>query len=190
MASEVEICNRALQKLGARRIVDLTEDTVNGRACNSAYKVLRDRELRKHPWNFAITRVQLAADSTAPIFERARAFTLPSDFIRLLPLDPETILNSEDRQIEGKKIITDESSPLNVRYVYRITDPNEMDVLFRESLSMRIAYELAEELTQSNTKKDEAKFSYDEAIADAKKTNAIERVALVPPEDTWVTKRA
>lgn len=190
MASEVQICNRALQRLGAKRIVALTEDSRNGRSCNAAYRDIRDSELRKHPWSFAIKRVQLAKSTTSPTFVKANSFPLPSDFLRLLPLDPESVTNLEDWQIEGRNIVTNDSDPLNVRYVYRVTDPNEMDPLFREALSARLAYELAEEITQSNTKKDESKSSYEEIIFEAKRTNAIERVALIPPEDVWVTVRA
>ena len=57
MASEVDICNRALSKLGAARITSLTEDSVNARACNAMYESVRDAELRAHPWNFAMKRV-------------------------------------------------------------------------------------------------------------------------------------
>ena len=96
MTSETEICNRALQKLGAQRIADLDEGTKNARECKACYSILRDAELRAHPWNFAITREQLAADAMAPAFGRARAFPLPSGFLRLLPSYPEENLNSKD----------------------------------------------------------------------------------------------
>jgi hypothetical protein len=62
--SVVEICNRALQKLGAARITSLTQDTPNARSCNVAYNVLRKAELRSHPWSFAIKRAELAADAS------------------------------------------------------------------------------------------------------------------------------
>lgn len=190
MASNVEIANRALQKLGASRIASLTEDSVNGRAINACFDVLRQAELRKHPWNFAIKRAQLAANVTDPLFTRSTSFALPSDFIRLLAPDPEVNYNDLDWQIEGRNIITNDDAPLDVRYIYNVTDPNEMDILFREALSARIAYELAELLTQSNAKKAEAMGAYEEIIAEAKRVNAIERVALQPPEDTWVTVRS
>lgn len=189
MASEVGIANRALQKLGAKRITSLTEDSRNARAINAAYTELRDAELRAHTWNFAVKRVQMAADATAPIFGRTNSFTLPSDFLRKLNLDPEFVVNSEDAQIEGRKLLTNDSAPLDMRYIYRVEDPNEMDVLFREALASRIAFELAEEITQSNTKKAAAAADYKRAVSEAKRTNAIERVALQPPEDTWVTVR-
>lgn len=190
MASEVEICNRALQKLGAARINALSDTTRNARSCNAAYAACRDAELRAHTWNFAIARVQLAADATAPAFGRTNAFTLPADFLRILPRDPLENLNDRDWQIEGRKLLTDEDAPFDLRYVKQETDPNQFDALFRESLAARLALELCEEITQSNTKKAELKNDYKLAIAEARRTNAIENVPAVAAEDTWISERA
>lgn len=189
MASDVSICNRGLQKLGAGRIVSLTENSTNARECAACYEELRDAELRAHTWGFAIKRVQLAADTSAPVFGPANSFTLPADFLRLLPVDPEDLTNSEDWRIEGRKLLTNDSAPLNLRYIYQCEDANEMDALFRESLASRIAYELCEKITQSNQKKQAAANDYKRAINEAKRVNAIEKEAEESPEDTWVSVR-
>lgn len=187
--SVVEICNRALQKLGAKRITSLTQDTPNARSCNVAYEVLKKAELRSHPWNFAIKRAELAADATDPDWGRSKSFTLPEDFLRLLDDYPEDLSNSKDWQIEGRKIITDDSAPLYIRYIYDVTDPNEFDALFSEALSSRLAMELCEEITQSNSKIATMESMYTKTIREARRINAIENVAAKPPEDEWVTVR-
>lgn len=189
MASEVGICNRALQKLGAKRIVSLTDDSVNARACNTAYAAVRDGELRAHPWSFATNRAQLSADSSAPLFGRAASYQLPSTCLRLLSPYPEVNLNSMDWVIEGRKIYTNDSAPLNVRFTDQVTDPNQMDALFREALACKLALEMCEELTQSNTKKADIRSDYTAAIREARRSNAMEKIAEMPPEDTWVTVR-
>src|SRR4051812_14590513 len=107
MASQVEICNRALQKLGAKRIAAITEDSVNGRACNLAYTAVLESELQDHPWSFAIERFALSADATAPAWGRARSFTLPSNHLRLCAPYPEDNYAERDWIIEGNKILTD-----------------------------------------------------------------------------------
>ncbi len=190
MASKVEIANRALQLLGAKRITSLTEDSRNARSINAAYEPVKLAELRKHPWCFATTRAQLAANATEPLFTRTNSFPLPSDFVRLLPPDPEVNLNDLDWVIEGRNIITNDSAPLDVRYIYDVTDPNEMDVLFREVLAAKLAEQLCEEITQSNTKLAAANAAYKDTIAEARRANAIEKVAEQPPEDVWVTCRS
>lgn len=189
MASQVEICNRALQILGAQRITSLDEGSRNALSCAAAYEPVRLAELRKHPWSFAVRRAVLAADSPAPTWGRANAFTLPSTCLRLLPSYPEDNVNSLDWQIEGRAILTDESAPLYIRYIADVTDPNTMDALFREALSAKLAFEMCEEITQSNSKQEIAGGRYKDAVAEARKANAIERVAAEPPEDTWITAR-
>lgn len=189
MASEVSICNAALTKVGGNRITSLADGSVNARHCNARYADIRDRELRRHVWTFATKRAQLAADSTAPSFGPSNAFTLPADYIRLAPRDPEDNPNDLDWRIEGRKILTYEDAPLDVRYVYRVEDPNEMDVLFRDVLAQALALELVEVIAQSNTKPGKLAQEYRDIIAEARRVNAIEKVPEQPPEDVWVSVR-
>lgn len=189
MASLVEIGNRALQRLGARRIVALTDDSTNARAVNAAFESVKLAELRKYVWSFATKRATLAAESAAPDFGRATAFQVPSDFIRLAPDYPEDNLNTKDWVIEGKLILTDDVSPLRIRYVFDVKDANLMDPLFREAFSAKLALELVEELTQSNTKKKAIALQYRDAIREARRASSIEKVAAEPATDSWITAR-
>jgi hypothetical protein len=190
MASTVEICNRALQKLGASRITSLTQDNKNARACNVAYEPVKLAVLRDHTWNCSIQRAEIAADATEPEWGRANSFTLPSDFVRLVDDYPEDNTLQKDWQIEGRKILTDYDDPIYIRYVYNVTDPNEMDSLLREAISAALAVELCEELTQSNTKKAALKEDYELILRRAKRTNAIENVAQDAPESSWLSSRS
>lgn len=190
MASDVEICNRALQLLGAGRITSLAEDSPAAKEMARAYDPVRQRELRAHPWNFSIKRAQLAEAGSAPAFGRAREFPLPADFLRLLPPYPEDNYLSRDWLIEGRSILTDDAAPLNIRYVADVTDANQMDPLFREALAHSLAMATCEKLTQSNTKKAELREDRKEVIREAKRVNAIENVAQVTAEDEWITVRA
>lgn len=189
MSSDVEIANRALQLLGASRITALSDDTVNGRECNAVYEQLRQAELRSHTWNFAITRRALAADATAPVFGRARSFTLPAECLRILPPYPEEDINTRDWVIEGRAIYTNDSDPLNLRYIQDVTDPNQMDSLFREALSHSMALAMCEKLTQSRSLRDRINAERADIYALAKKVNAVENVPQRPVESEWVTAR-
>lgn len=185
MASVVGICNSALSKLGALRIASLSDSSKNARACNDAYERVRDATLRKHPWNFAITRAQLAAEATGPDFGPSNQFPFPSDCLRVLPPNDYDL----DWIIEGRKILTYEGGPLNVRYIKRVTDPNEMDALFREALACELALDMCELITQSNTKQAAIKDRLKEILSEAKRTNAIEQLAQEFPDDDWLTVR-
>lgn len=195
MASVVQVCNRALQKLGtSERISSLTDNSRNARAVNLVHEDVRDKLLRKYTWNFAKRRAQLAASAVAPVFGPARAFPVPSDFLRLRSPDPEDNLNTNDWRIERHSdavcVLTDDDAPLDVPYIAQITDPNLMDPLFRDLWATEIAFETCQEITGSNTKKEALRKDREGILRDAVRTNAMENPADVPPEDTWVTCRA
>ena len=145
MASVVDICNGALNQLGASTILTLTEDSKNARLCNARYTQVRDSVFRSHPWNCLQKRVQLAADTDTPAWGFTQQYTLPADCLRVL-----TILDYDaDYKIEGRKILTDNST-MKILYIARITDPNEYDELLRETLSAALAADIAYAVTSSN----------------------------------------
>ena len=145
MASIVDICNGALNQLGASTILTLTEDSKNARLCNARFTQIRDSVFRSHPWNSLQKRVELAADTDTPAWGFTSQFTLPADCLRVL-----TILDFDsDYKIEGRKILTDNSS-MKILYVSRVTDPNEYDELLRETLSAALAADIAYAVTSSN----------------------------------------
>lgn len=189
--SDVAICNLALQKLGAKhRITSLDEDSPNAREMNSCFVAVRERALRRHTWNFAIKRASLAADAEAPPHGYTYQYTLPSDWLRMLPIDKHLNMNDLDWRIEGKKIRTNDTAPLPLRYIYRVTDPNEFDTLFVEVLACDLALQTCEKITQSNTKKESIKEDRKTALTEAKAVNAIEENSTdEPPPDTWDTAR-
>lgn len=57
--TDVDIANRALQHLGARRIASLTETSKNASEILACYSKLRQAELRRRVWRFAIRRAAL-----------------------------------------------------------------------------------------------------------------------------------
>jgi len=190
MTDEVSICNLALQSLGAKSISTLVEDTVAGRACNRIYAHARDLELRAHPWSFARARVAVAASSTDPVFGYAKQYQMPSDCLRILPTNGHGgTTNQDDFQIEGRQILTNASSPIKLVYVRQVTDPNTFDQLFVELLVARIAMEIAEKVTQSNQKKEDAMSLYVSARKEARRVNAFERPPQEEPVDSWINAR-
>ena len=145
MASVVDICNGALNQLGASTILSLTEDSKTARLCNARYTQVRDSLFRSHPWNCLQKRVQLAADTTAPAWGFTSAYTLPADCLRLLRI----LDYDSNHKVEGRKILTNNSS-MKILYVARIEDPNEYDELLRETISAALAADIAYAVTSSN----------------------------------------
>lgn len=198
MASVIQVANRALTKLGSARITSIDDDVKAARSIKSCFEDLRDDELRAHRWSFALKRTSLAALSTAPAFGFQYQYQLPADFLRIDMVNdeyPATVMDNyigsenPDWVLEGGLLLTDIDAPLPVRYIGQITDPNAWDANFREALASRIAMEICEDLTQSDTKKQGAKEDYKRAILQAIRTNSIERLPSQPPDDQWVIGR-
>ena len=145
MASTVDICNGALNQLGATTILSLTEDSKNARLCNSRFTQVRDGVFRSHPWNCLQKRIELAQDTTAPAWGFEYAYTLPADCLRLL-----RILDFDSNyKVEGRKILSN-TETMKILYVSRVTDPNEYDESLRETLSAALGADIAFAVTSNN----------------------------------------
>ncbi len=185
--SNVAIANRALQKLGAKRIESLTQDAPNARSINACFTQVRDAELRRYDWSFAIKRNSIAADGDGPEWGNWNRFSLPNDFLRLIR-DDETGI-AVDWKIEGLYILSQDAAPLKIRYIARIEDPNYFDSLFVAMFAGRLALETCHEITQSTSKKESIKDDYDKDLQEAKKLGAFEKAAQEFVEDEWLAVR-
>ena len=176
MASVVNICNSALNLIGASTISALTEDTKNARLSNQRYEPVRNRVFRGHNWNCLIKRVQLAANSTDPVMEYAKSYALPSDCLRVLKIHngtTDSIASDLDYKIEGKNIVTDETTVYLV-YIALDTDPNNYDVYLREAISHQLAADLAYAITNNATLANNYMTRADERLREARFIDATE----------------
>jgi hypothetical protein len=167
----------------------LTENTPAGRSCNLAYEPVRDALLRAHWWSFSIKRASLAASSDSPEFGYDNKFPLPSDYLKLIPPDQREKVYMTDWKVEQGHILTNEDAPLEIRYVSKVTDPGQFDSLFAEALSAKLAAEMCELLTQSNTKRRLAMEEFKEIIREARHHNAIENPPVEAQDPSWITDR-
>ncbi|MCG8548238.1 MAG: hypothetical protein MJE12_28905 [Alphaproteobacteria bacterium] len=184
MVSTVDICNRGLQKLGERKITSLDDDVKAARECKRAFELVRDAVFRDHPWNSLLARASLAALSEAPAWGFGHQYQLPADCLRVLSVDGRS-----EWRVEGRRILTDAGAPLNILYVRQETDPMLYDLLLVEALASRLAAELAEPLTQSNTKKEFAERQYLDVLSRARRADAQESSARTLTRSSWLEAR-
>jgi hypothetical protein len=190
MPSVVDLCNKALDKLGHGPIASLDDNTKAARLCTRNWPLVRDAVLRAHPWNFAIKRdvlapVDLTVTEAAKQWGFSNKFPFPADMLRLVEVRD---LSTSDYQVEGRAILAN-TTVLYIRYVGREEDPNQYDVLFFDAAAAHLAFELAEPLTQSNTKKDAAWQEYQERLSEAKRLDGQENPPAQFEEDEWIAVR-
>ena len=170
MASIVDICNSALNLLGASTISALTEDSKNARLCNQRYEPVRNRVFRSHNWNCLITRIQLAQDTTGPVVEYTYGYTLPTDCLRVLKIHngtTDSIASNLDYKVEGRKIVTNETT-IYLVYIALDTDPNTYDSYLAESISHQLAADLCYAITNNSTLANNYMTRADERLREAR----------------------
>lgn len=183
--SVVDCCNGALQRIGEGRILALSDNTKAARECSVAYEGARRAEIRKYRWNFAVTRIQLAPDATAPAFGFTYQYPLPADCLRILMPSEATL----DWVLEGGKILTKDGPVLNLRYLADITDPTLWDAAFYDLMTVAIALSIVEAITNSPSKKNLLDRDYKDMLNAARAVNAFEQIAGEPIECSFVRAR-
>ncbi len=82
--SRIDLCSRALLKIGAGVIGSLDDGTAEADVAANLYDYIRDGLLSAHPWNFATTRKKLAVLSSNDDSDLVNTFALPADCLRVL----------------------------------------------------------------------------------------------------------
>lgn len=191
-ASRIDIWNMTLDLLEEAPLTSLQDGTPVANWLDRNYETSRDGELRKHPWNFALTRAQLAADAEAPAFGWARRFTLPGDCIAVKPLTVSGLQNGAPipHEVEANRILTDAAAPLAVRYVRRVTTEGEFDPLFVEVLVAKLAFKMAHWLTGKSSFAERMLGFYREALSAARLADALESTYPTAVADDVIAVRS
>jgi hypothetical protein len=178
MASQTAICNRALEFLGQAPIVAINDDGNAAKALRRVFDDSRRALLEDHPWNFARKRASLPASATAPEWGYERGFPLPEDFIKLLAIEHEPAFSMEADPSGTQWICTNAAAPLNIAYVYDVTDTGRYPPIFVDAFAARLAFDVCEDITNSNVKKDAAAKLYTSFLLKAKSSNGMQRQAI------------
>jgi hypothetical protein len=176
MATEVSICSNALRRLGDDPITSLTDDTERARLCNAFYQDSRDLVLRSHPWNFAITRASLAQLSDTPAYGYNYMYALPTDpyCLRVLEMEyADYIFKIENDATNGRVLVTDESAA-KILYIARITNPTLFDSMFVETLTSKLAADLAYPITGSVQLQGQMEKMYRDKLSEARSVDGME----------------
>ena len=193
MSSETDVINRGLRSIGATRITSRTDGSNSANVADDIYDEVRDELLRCHPWNFATKRTQLSQSATDPEFEFDYAYPLPSDWIMTISVHNNdaghgTVLYREEF-VGSQKVIVASSDQLYLRYVYRVTDANQMSADFRTALSYAIAQALAIPLASSNTLEGTMAKRARSALLRAQSRDALGGYPELRPRGSWASSR-
>ncbi|MDR2095883.1 MAG: hypothetical protein LBP76_10265 [Treponema sp.] len=152
-ASWTQICNRALGRIGATAITDLSDGGKNAEYCGRFLPQAVEYVLGQYNFNFARRRARLAPNAEKPAFGWREQFNYPADCIRLVKVyGGHDAAPCEGRavpyQAENGKILAD-TDELQIVYIARPDDPNRLPEAIRDAVSTHLAYLLSTALTSN-----------------------------------------
>lgn len=201
MASEVDICNLALARLGDNATVasiDPPEGSAQAEHCARFYAVARDSLLEMHAWKFATRRV-LLAKLTVPSWDWSFAYAEPTGALKLLGVLPAAASNDTETQpyeaesdASGAAIILTNQEGASLRFVARVTDTTKFSPLFVDALGWLLASYLAGPVLKGDAGAAMAKVclqSFMLAFSNAKVSDANQRKERPEHTPGWIAGR-
>lgn len=113
-------------------------------------------------------------------------YLLPDDNLRILELvDSDSLW-----MVENGELHTNDGKSVPIRYIFRQLDVTTYGPNLVSTLAYRLALDIVEELTQSNTKRDKALQEFDIFLRRSARSDGQEQSAMPFAEDEWIQARA
>lgn len=202
MASEVDIANLALARLGdvaSVASINPPEGSAQAEHCARFYPIARDALLEMHDWSFATRRASLAKLASVDTFNWQFAYAKPNNTLRVLNILPAAASPEDDgvayelgNTSSGDPIILTNLDTATVHYTMLVKDTTKFPALFVDALAWLLASHLAGPVIKGDAGTAEAKrcvAMFAATLSQAKASDANQR--RVPPDHTpdWMTAR-
>lgn len=113
-------------------------------------------------------------------------YVLPDDNLRILELvDSDSLW-----MVENGELHTNDGKSVPIRYIFRQLDVTTYGPNLVSTLAYRLALDIVEELTQSNTKRDKALQEFDIFLRRSARSDGQEQSSMPFAEDEWIQARA
>lgn len=173
--SRIDLCSRALLKIGASVISSLNEGTAEADVATNLYDYVRDALLSAHPWHFATTQRKLAALSEEPAGSYHNIFALPADCLRVLSAGSHGSGAGLVYRLLNRRLHTD-ATEVTLTYLFRAPE-EDYPPFFDKVLIAQLAAEFCIPLTDSTSRWESLRKTADDELKHAKLINAQEVTA-------------
>jgi hypothetical protein len=189
--AEVDVWNMAIDLLRDAPVSSTADTGSIAKWLSRNYANTRDRCLRRHQWNFAMTRASLSEDPSTPAFGWNHRYAIPSDCVRLLPVryDGEYEGRLITYELEKGYILTDATAPLKVRYIARIEDPTSWEPAFADYVAATLASKMAHWLTGKASYAKTASDMAEQVFKEAIRMDGLEGSQEGPDQDDVIAAR-
>lgn len=198
-ASEIEICNLALLRVGITTpLATLADGTKESNACNTLYSQMRDLLLGSFPWSFATRRDAPAASSESVRTGWQHIYDLPDDVLSVQKIWSGARRVRPEQEIpfkvevkadgSGRVLLTDKEEP-EVFTTIRLTNVLLFSPFFSDALASLLAVELVPALTLAEAMSARAMQRFQFSFANALTADADQHREDPPPRDTFTASR-
>jgi hypothetical protein len=149
MASQIELCNEALIRLGAPTITDIDDNTKAAKLCKKLYDRVIEQVSAEGPFSNTIKRVALATLTTDPTFGYNVAYQLPNDCIKVITVNDQCP-GDKDFRVEDNKLYSNDTS-ISIQYISRLSSTGNFGVYMSNSVVDLLAAKMAYAFTGSMT---------------------------------------
>lgn len=171
---QVGICNLALGWVGANPITALDDASTNAQLCSANWDAVRDSVLEAREWTFAVDRVELAADATAPAFQWGLRYQLPSTCVRVIEADDGSGYSDFEWVKEGRYLLTNQAAPLAIRYVKLVEDTALWSPGFAMAMAYRLAFSICIPINENRTLQGDLWSLYQKTLTEAGRLDGLQ----------------
>jgi len=188
--TKTTIFNLALAHIGEQEIANFDVAGAPATQARLQYEITRDEVIHEFPWNFATRYDTATALATAPSWHWQNAYTMPEDYIRVLRIQGDTRLDWEVADIDDKTVLMcNLSSPINFKYLRRVTNASRYSPNFVSALAARLAMELVIPLGKRLSLLDALRTIYMSKMSLARTVDSQEKTPEILEANEWIDAR-
>jgi hypothetical protein len=201
--AQLVIINKALYKIGAKRISALPDTSPDGVIIGDIYEPCLNEVLEEHPWSFAINTfplVQIALGSAGagvlPNFGDgvSIAYALPPNFlsgymVNYWPVQLRQEMLFPPLVPNNTVALLSDTPGLIVKYVFFNNDPTTYSAKFSDALACRLALEMCSKVTKYAALEDKKDKAYKTALMSAMAADSKNSVPDQPIANEWEIMR-
>lgn len=157
IASDIDIVNLALLKLGVEAISDF-DDSSNVKAANLAkgtYDLYLKTVMEQYPWDFCTSFVELSSTALpADVYDYAAAFKIPGGTLRVFSVQGQSSEDGAEWKVSGKLILTnlvDDTEKLKTQIIKFDRNVEGYSPTFIDAVAERLAAEWSGSLIGSTS---------------------------------------
>ena len=150
-SSAVQIANLALTRIGQKPITSLDDTNNAAILVKTQYDDMRRAVLQTLPWTFAKADAELAEldDVTSRKYDHVYQLPVKALYVVDTSMDDDGQGGTgEVWEVQGRTIVTDAGSPIEITYIEDVTDVTRFSALFVDAFAERLAAEIVYGITK------------------------------------------